>query len=976
MKNKFIKIVLFLILFIGIISCGNVQAVDTPQLKIVDYSDEYKEYMALSDEEKAQRIEPSKYNVITPKTNSEYISSLNNLFKSATLVRSSLNAEYDLRDIISQNLVVKNQMDTNSCWAFATIGALESNIALLDYKAGITGNVYDFSERHMDYSVRSNTFNNSANNEYGYNIGFDRGGTFLMGQSYLSNGMGAIDEAEMPFENNEDNIDISVIQNKNTTTTLYDTILFEDIDDIGKTELMSKMKQVISNYGGIYAIFHGAQLLSDSYNNETGAIYCPEESSTSEYPSNHAGVIVGWDDNYSKENFAEGNQPENDGAWIVKNSWGSSQTFNLTEIKEELYTNYTEECNQAGYNSAEEIENDFIIQIVENTFGTGTASIEGDNVVVTIGDNGFMYISYDDKNIYSELYAIEKATATKDYDNIYQNNLLHPGLAIQMESGEDLYIANKFTRDSSKNNEVLTMVSIFTMQEVTCKVYVNPESDDLTNIQEVELEEGDTSNTITLEPGYHTIMLAEPVRLTGDSFAVAMSLQSGTDTQSFMVESKSVDGNAIVNSNESFFTSDSAMSAGVWVDLGTYEDENAQGNVSIKAFTEENAQTTPAELTGIEITNPPSNTTYAEGDDFNTSGMTVTATYSDLTTKQVTDYDVLDGDNLYYGQKTVTISYTENGITMQVEQAITVNQIEPDREIVSMEIEALPTKTIYTQNEELDLTGGIVKVTYSDGTTIEMNLNSKSFTLTGYNNQTLGTQTITVEYEGYTTTFEVEVVETTTEPVLSDFSNAKVNITDAKVYLFQEIIEDDYIDMNIQISNITGRDENTDYTYYYYLSESSSERNIDNWINIQNVSVTENQNGTYTMTVRVNTRGIINFDNLSDADNIYLYVREVATASGESIEQTYTSSSIEIDGENVTYYLDNEYQGNVDDIIDNNNPIITPDNNNSGDTILPDTTISPDPIPNAGIIYIGIVAIVLIAILGLYFFIKNRNIEK
>ena len=788
--------------------------------------------------------------------------------------------------------------------------------------------------------------------------------------------MGAIDEAEMPFENNEDNIDISEIQNKNTTTTLYDTILFEDIDDIGKTELMSKMKQVISNYGGIYAIFHGAQLLSDSYNNETGAIYCPEESSTSEYPSNHAGVIVGWDDNYSKENFAEGNQPENDGAWIVKNSWGSSQTFNLTEIKEELYTNYTEECNQAGYNSAEEIENDFIIQIVENTFGTGTASIEGDNVVVTIGDNGFMYISYDDKNIYSELYAIEKATATKDYDNIYQNNLLHPGLAIQMESGEDLYIANKFTRDSSKNNEVLTMVSIFTMQEVTCKVYVNPESDDLTNIQEVELEEGDTSNTITLEPGYHTIMLAEPVRLTGDSFAVAMSLQSGTDTQSFMVESKSVDGNAIVNSNESFFTSDSAMSAGVWVDLGTYEDENAQGNVSIKAFTEENAQTTPAELTGIVITNPPSNTTYAEGDDFNTSGMTVTATYSDLTTKQVTDYDVLDGDNLYYGQKTVTISYTENGITMQVEQAITVNQIEPDREIVSMEIEALPTKTIYTQNEELDLTGGIVKVTYSDGTTIEMNLNSKSFTLTGYNNQTLGTQTITVEYEGYTTTFEVEVVETTTEPVLSDFSNAKVNITDAKVYLFQEIIEDDYIDMNIQISNITGRDENTDYTYYYYLSESSSERNIDNWINIQNVSVTENQNGTYTMTVRVNTRGIINFDNLSDADNIYLYVREVATASGESIEQTYTSSSIEIDGENVTYYLDNEYQGNVDDIIDNNNPIITPDNNNSGDTILPDTTISPDPIPNAGIIYIGIVAIVLIAILGLYFFIKNRNIEK
>lgn len=970
MKSKLIKIVLFLILFIGIISCGNVQAVDIPELKVVDYSDEYKEYMALSDEEKSERIEPSKYNVITPKTNSEYLNNLNNIFKSATLVRSALDSEYDLRDIILQNLVVKNQMSTNSCWAFATIGALESNIALLDYKAGRTGNVYDFSERHMDYSVRSNVFNNSANNEYGYNIGFDRGGTFLMGQSYLSNGMGAIDEAEMPFENNEDSIDISEIQNKNTTTTLYDTILFEDVEDIGKAELMSKMKQVISNYGGIYAIFHGAQLLSDSYNNETGAIYCPKESTTSEYPSNHAGVIVGWDDNYSKENFAQENQPENDGAWIVKNSWGSSQTFNLTEIKEELYTNYTEECNQAGYNSAEEIENDFIIQIVENTFGTGTASIDGENVVVTIGDNGFMYISYEDKNIYSELYAIEKATATKDYDNIYQNNLLHPGLAIQMDTTDDLYIANKFTRTSS-DNEVLTMVSIFTMQEVTCKVFVNPESDDLTNIQEVALEAG---NTITLEPGYHTIMLAEPVRLTGSSFAVAMSLQSGTGTQTFMVESKSVDENSIINSNESFFTSSSAIDAGVWEDLATYEDGNVHGNVSIKAFTEEETQITPAELTGIEITNPPSSTTYTEGDNFNTSGMIVTATYSDLTTKQVTDYDVLNGENLYYGQETVTISYTENGITMQVEQAITVNQLEPepDREIVSIEIETLPTKTIYTQNEELDLTGGIVKVTYSDGTTIEMNLNSKSFTLTGYNNQTLGAQTITVEYEGHTTTFEVEVIETTTEPVLSDFSNAKVNITDAKVYLFKEIIEDDYIDMNIQISNIAGRDENTDYTYYYYLSDSKSEDNISGWVEIQNVSVTENQDETYTMTVSINTKDIINFDDLNDADNIYIYVREVATASGESVEQIYTSSPIEINGENVTYYLDNEYQGNVDDIIDNNNPIITPDDDNNSE----DPTISPDPIPNAGVIYIGIVAIVLIAIIGIYFFIKNKNIDK
>lgn len=44
--------------------------------------------------------------------------------------------------------------------------------------------------------------------------------------------------------------------------------------------------------------------------------------------SNHAVTIVGWDDDYSRTNFLEGHQPPYDGAWIVKNSWGSgSEAF-------------------------------------------------------------------------------------------------------------------------------------------------------------------------------------------------------------------------------------------------------------------------------------------------------------------------------------------------------------------------------------------------------------------------------------------------------------------------------------------------------------------------------------------------------------------------------------------------------------------------------------------------------------------------
>lgn len=52
-------------------------------------------------------------------------------------------------------------------------------------------------------------------------------------------------------------------------------------------------------------------------NTDTWAHYTYEQ-----VQANHAVTVVGWDDDYSKENFLEGHQPEHDGAWIVKNSWG------------------------------------------------------------------------------------------------------------------------------------------------------------------------------------------------------------------------------------------------------------------------------------------------------------------------------------------------------------------------------------------------------------------------------------------------------------------------------------------------------------------------------------------------------------------------------------------------------------------------------------------------------------------------------
>ena len=44
--------------------------------------------------------------------------------------------------------------------------------------------------------------------------------------AYLTNGVGAVLESDMPFEDNEDLIDISELNNKTVQTQVYDTMDF------------------------------------------------------------------------------------------------------------------------------------------------------------------------------------------------------------------------------------------------------------------------------------------------------------------------------------------------------------------------------------------------------------------------------------------------------------------------------------------------------------------------------------------------------------------------------------------------------------------------------------------------------------------------------------------------------------------------------------------------------------------------------
>ena len=82
--------------------------------------------------------------------------------------------------------------------------------------------------------------------------------------------------------------------------------------------------------------------------------------------------------------------------------------------------------------------------------------------------------------------------------------------------------------------------------------------------------------------------------------------------------------------------------------------------------------TTPP-LTGISVKTAPTKVTYNEGESFDATGMVIEATYSDSSTADVTGYTYAPTAALTTSDTTITISYTEGGVTKTCTQAITVN---------------------------------------------------------------------------------------------------------------------------------------------------------------------------------------------------------------------------------------------------------------------------------------------------------------
>ena len=153
-------------------------------------------------------------------------------------------------------------------------------------------------------------------------------------------------------------------------------------------------------------------------------------------------------------------------------------------------------------------------------------------------------------------------------------------------------------------------------------------------------------------------------------------------------------------------------------------------------------------ITSIAVTKKPNKTNYLEGDAFEKTGMVVTAYYNNNTSATVTEYTVR-GYTSTPGTKTITVTYSGKTTTFTVEVVT--------KALTNIAVTKMPTKTTFLEaKDELTVIGGQITLYYNNGTTQTIDMIPSM--VSGFDNNTVGSQTLTVTYNGKTTRYNIEIM--------------------------------------------------------------------------------------------------------------------------------------------------------------------------------------------------------------------------
>ena len=314
-------------------------------------------------------------------------------YKTASAAMSRIAAEvelpkhYDMREL-ERVTPVRDQGLYGTCWAFASLAALETTLTPQENLV--------FSPDHMSLC---NSFS----------LGQNEGGEYTMAIAYMASWQGPVYESDDPYGDGKTNPDLKARKH------------LEEAQILAPKDYVA-IKEAIYKYGAvetsIYTQMKTANSWSGYYNRERATYYYNQEATC-----NHDIIIVGWDDDFPKEYFTI--TPENDGAFICKNSWGTE-----------------------------------------------------------FGEDGYFYVSYEDANIGTTNVVYTKLGDANNFDNIYQSDLL--GWRGQLGYEKDqAYFANVYR---AGEDEELAAVSFYaTDVDTTYQVYVVPEFEDEDSLNDRKL---------------------------------------------------------------------------------------------------------------------------------------------------------------------------------------------------------------------------------------------------------------------------------------------------------------------------------------------------------------------------------------------------------------------------------------------------------------------------------------------------------
>lgn len=318
------------------------------------FSQEYIDYLNLSDEEKSKvEIIPEKYDVDYDEFFKNYDSNYKTDENSSPIDEvTSIPTSFDLRNRFKIN--VENQGQEGNCWIFASLGAMRTHLALKN-SLSVTPNL---SERHLDY-LTSNLYADK---------GFPReegaGGNFNYALKYFMNNDGPVLEAKVPYGNSySTSSELKALDNLKPDYYVHKTITFPTVNvkqgvyyngskTLTNSEVINfrnEVKKHIMTNGGVYCSVRTNSKFADSANKHYNQF--DDGTVVGSECGGHALTIIGWDDSYSRNNFYGAFKPKKDGAWLALNSYGENWGYNGTQWVS--YEDYKANSAFSGYISVD-----------------------------------------------------------------------------------------------------------------------------------------------------------------------------------------------------------------------------------------------------------------------------------------------------------------------------------------------------------------------------------------------------------------------------------------------------------------------------------------------------------------------------------------------------------------------------------------------------------------------------------------------